>query len=265
MLTFEIMGVLGLAILWVNTLLVVGAALTPLSELWSRLRRAWQPAEILEGAADGVLAEHVVEQIGRKASDDRDRQAILFHDRAYRSELAGGVIDVAGEKVPLEPGEVEVWIPQADKIERATHPAADFEEAYRASRRAKGFVREVRSALREGQTVWFAPGEKGSAPVLLASFDPRGWLRGRIALVIVFQVAMIALSAVATYLCLYPPLFGTISKLGGLLGLVHFLLIMQPLGVTVREAALLPHVAVLRQSWVKTGSEGKGVTAQLLA
>lgn len=261
MLTLEIMGLLGLAILWVNTLLVVGAALTPLAELLSRLRRGFRRGEIEEGADDGVLAAHVVEQVGRQASDDAARQAILFHDRAYRSELAGGVVALDGERLSLDAGApVEVWFSQEEKRERAESAASDFDEAYRASKKAKGFVRDIACALREGQPVWLAQGSD-RAPLLLASFDPRGFLRARIAIVIGFQLAMLAISALLTWLCLHPPVFGTVSTVGGALALVHFLLVMQPLGVTVRELALLPHQAIVRGTWVKTGSEGAGVAA----
>jgi hypothetical protein len=261
MLTFEIMGVLALGILWVNTLLVVGAALTPLGELWSRLRRTWRSGEVTEGADDDVLACHVVEQVGRKASDDAARQAILFHDRGYRSEVFGGSIELEDETLEIEPdAQAEVWIPAAERRERAESPPGDFDEAYRASRRAKGFQQQVRSPIRAGQPVWVA---EGDVPVL-SSFDPRSWLRGRMAMVVAFQLGMIAISALATWMALYPPVIeGTVSKLGGLLGLVHFLLVMQPLGVSVREASLLPHQAIVRGSWVKSGSEGAGVTGDL--
>lgn len=263
MLTLEIMGLLGLAILWVNTLLVVGAALTPLAELLARLARDLRRGEITEGADDGVLAVHVVEQVGRQASDDAARQAILFHDRAYRSELAGGVVTIEGEALPIAAGEpVEVWVAPRPKRESRASSAADFDEAYRASRRAKGYARDIQSELREGEPVWLASATEG-APLLLASFDPRGYLRARVAIVIAFQLAMLAISAAVTWLCIYPPVFGTVSTVGGALGLVHYLLVLQPLGVTVREFALLPHQAIVRGSWIKPGSEGEGVTTRL--
>jgi hypothetical protein len=263
MLSFEIMGLLGLGILWINTLIVVGAALTPLGELLARARRQLRHGRIVKGADNGVFATHVIEQVGRKASDDGARQAILFHDRAYRSDLAGGVLEIDGEELDVaSERHAEVWVSIADKREQAASPAADFDEAYRASQRAKGYARDVCSLLSEGQSVWFAAAA-ADVPVLVASFDPRAWLRARILMVLAFQFAMVAISALVTWLCLFPPVFGTVSTAGGVLGLLHFLLIMQPLGVTVREAALLPNDAILRGSWVKAGSEGSGISADL--
>ncbi len=265
MLTLELMGLLALGILWVNTLLVAGAALTPLGEMWSRLRRNLRPAEVTAGNDDGVVAAHVIEQVGRKAADDDARQAILFHDCTYRSELAGGALSVDGETIELtssaSKNAIEVWVSPAERKERA-EAIGDFDTAYKAARKAKGYRREVRSTVRVGQQVWFAAGT-GDSPPVLATFDPRSFLRGRIAMVFAFQLAMVALSGAATFLALYPPVFGTMSTVGGVLGLVHFLLVMQPLGVTVREACLLPHVAVTRGSWVKTGSEGTGISAEM--
>ncbi len=263
MLTFEIMGVLALAVLWVNTLLTVGAALTPLGELWARLRQPFRRGEILEATDSEVLATHIVEQVGRRAADDQARQAILFHDRAYRSSVAGGTVALAGEHLPIEPGvPVEVWVSSADKRALAESPAADFDEAYRASRKAKGYLREVTSSLRVGDPVWVAPPSATTPLILVAGFEPRAWLRARLALVLGFQLAMLALSAGVTFLCLYPPVFGTVSIVGAALGLVHFLLVLQPLGVEVRDAVLLPHLAPVRGTWVKPGSEGTGVTAE---
>ncbi len=264
MLTQELMGLLGLGILWVNTLLVVLAARTPLAALISGARRKLQRAVVVEGADDGTFAVHVVQQVGRKASDDAGRQAILFHDRGYRSEVAGGVLHVeGGGRVVVDADQAgQIWVPREERLQLSEFPGAEFDDAYRMSQKAKGYARELRSHVREKQTVWFAPATE-DANMLVATFDARGWLRARVAMVITFQLGMLSLSALATWLCLYPPIFGPVSTAGGLLGLVHFLLIMQPLGVTVREAALLPHEGIVRGSWAKPDSEGTGVDANL--
>ncbi|HZO12649.1 MAG TPA: hypothetical protein VFB62_05315, partial [Polyangiaceae bacterium] len=60
-----------------------------------------------------------------------------------------------------------------------------------------------------------------------------------------------------TYLALYPPIFGTVSIVGGALGLVFFLLV-QPAGTAIRDAVRVPSVAQLRGSWVRPKSEGQG-------
>jgi hypothetical protein len=91
----------------------------------------------------------------------------------------------------------------------------------------------------------------------LASFDPQRWCRARTALTIAFMLAAVAGALFITWLALRPPVLGTISTIGGALGLAFFLLI-QPAGTMARDAVLLPSHAHLRGSWVKAGSEGDG-------
>src|SRR5262245_24231097 len=106
MLTREVMGLLCLAILWVNTLLVVLAAFGPLREhlaVLARIRRhGLRRGRVVRGCEDGVFARHTVAQVGRRASDDADRQAILFHDRDYQSRLFGGAVAIEGEELAVE-------------------------------------------------------------------------------------------------------------------------------------------------------------------
>src|SRR6185436_7948046 len=99
MLTRETMGVLALAILWVNTLLVAAAALKQAGEHTSRLRalRSISPGDEGEGllhgrieeglGPGGALACHEVEQIGRAASEQGGQRAILFGDRSFRGAV----------------------------------------------------------------------------------------------------------------------------------------------------------------------------------
>jgi hypothetical protein len=256
MLTHEVMGLLGLAILWVNTLLVVLAAFTPLFEhsaVLARIRRhGLRRGRVTRGAAAGVFASHTVIQVGRMASDDADRRAISFHDRDHVSSLAGGVVSTEGGEVTVAAGPAEVWFDRRAREERAAcADDAAFDAAYAAARKPKGFAREVRCELAEGDEVWLLVDDG----VLVASFDPRPLLRGRIALVLAAQLAMLAAAGAITWLCLLPPLFGTTGLVGAGLGLAYFLLV-QPAGVSLREATLLPARAFLRGSWVRAGSEG---------
>ena len=198
MLTYEIMGLLALGILWVNTLLLAGAAITPLRELLGNLRR-WRRdgllvGEVVRGAEDGVLARYEVEQTGHKAADDDDRAAIAFHDRSYRSLVLGGGVEVDGEQLEIEPAEGEVWLTAAEKNAAAACPdPGAFEEAYPQARKAKGWRRHVRHDIRRGDTVFLHAAREGDrlrppedAPLLVATHDPRGWCRSRAALVIGF-------------------------------------------------------------------------------
>lgn len=263
MLTYEIMGLLALGILWVNTLLLAGAALTPLGELLGYLRR-WRRdgllrAEVLEGNDDGVLARYEVEQTGHKAADDEDRHAIAFHDRAYRSLVLGGRLDVDGEQLALEQtDDAEVWLTATEKKAAAGCPGASaFEDAYPQARKAKGWRRHVRHDLRTGDRVVVHACREGDrlvppadGPLVIATHDPRGWCRAKVALVLGFQLMVLALASGITYLALYPPLFGTVSTIGGVAGLAYFLTI-QAVGVALREATLAPPRAALRGSWLR--------------
>jgi len=263
MLSFEIMGLLALGILWVNTLLLAGAALSPLRELFGRLRR-WRrdglmQAIVVAGTEDGALARYEVEQTGHKAADDDDRPAILFHDRAYRSFVYGGRVTIDGDEIALEPSDDgEVWLTAAEKAEAGACPdAAAFDEAYPNARKAKGWHREVRRDLREGDAIYVhARRDNGrlvapeGAPMMLATHDPRGWCRARAALVIGFQLMVLAMAGGITYLALYPPLFGTVSTIGGVVGLLYFITI-QAVGVSVREMTLAPPKTALRGSWLR--------------
>jgi hypothetical protein len=266
MLTYEIMGLLALGIIWVNTLLLAGAALTPLGDLLGRLRR-WRNsglmrATVVEGAEDGVFARYEVEQTGHKAADDDKRAAIAFHDRAYRSFVYGGRVEVEGEALEVSLPEAgrdgEVWVSAAEKAQDAACPDADaFEVAYRSSRKAKGWRRTVRHDVTVGDEVFVHLRRDGDrlvapegGPVVCATFDPRPWCRAKAALVVGFQLLVLVLAGAITYLALYPPLFGTVSTIGGVAGLIYFVTI-QPVGVSVRETTLAPPVAALRGSWLR--------------
>lgn len=254
MLTREIMGLFALAILWVNTLLVVAATLGQLRGLlrWLGTLRALRSAAV-KAAPHGELARFSVEQVGRRAADDDDRPAILFHDRSRRGEVLGGELEIAGERVTLAPGG-EVWVdPEALKRAAACPSATLFDTAHAAARKAKGHVRTVTVAVQTGDVIHVvvAPGR----PTLVATFDPRPLLRRKAALLAGFSLAMAGASAGITLLCLVPPVFGFWSTVGGVLGLVHFLLVLQPLGVTVRDKARLPSDTELRGSWFRPGSE----------
>jgi hypothetical protein len=99
---------------------------------------------------------------------------------------------------------------------------------------------------------------------LLANFDPLAWCLRRMVWGMLCILAMIAVLIGVTGLLLQPPLFGPMSTLGGVLGLLYFLLV-QPAGVMIRDALSPPSRSMLRGNWVQSGSEGLGVSGDPVA
>lgn len=261
MLTHTTMGLLALGILWVNTLLVVGAALKVLGNIMARHGEA--KTALVGTVVSDDIARHVVEQVGRKASDDADRKAILFHDRAFRSEIAGGTVAISDEELTLE-GDGEVWLGNDERREAALRDRPPFEEAYQSASKAKGFVRNVTARVERGANVWIIAQRSGdvlgptaAGTLVISTLDPAAWCRRKALLLVAFVIAMVALAAGCTLLALYPPVFGTISMIGGAAGLAFFLLV-QPAGVMARDAVLFPNCAHVRGSWIDEDSEGRG-------
>lgn len=276
MLSRELMGILALGILWVNTLLVMGAAWREVAALRARgrLLRPLPPGEpgagLVEGevvsAPGGVFASHEVDQVGRQASDDRDRRAITFSDRAFRGAVMGGAVR-AGEveiAVPAAP-DAEVWVAPATLAACAACPGEEgFASAYDDARKARGFSRTVTAPVACGDRIWIAGearrGEDGrmsihaieGAKLLVSAVDPRAVCARYTRLLALFLIGVPAAAALCTALALYPPHFGLVSTVGGALALAYFLLV-QPAGTAVRDAVLLPHRRFLRGSWVSEG------------
>lgn len=263
MLTKELMGLLCLAILWINTLLLIGAQVGPLRDLTSRLRRlarSLTQTRVVRGDADGALATHRVTQVGRKLAK---QDAILFHDRSYHSDVHGGSVEHEGRVIEVPPADGEVWISQSERQRAAMCASSEaFDRALAPSRKAKGFVRDVTMSLCEGASVWLCSDvDRAEAPLWLSDFDPRPWCRRRVALVLGYQLGVLALASGITYLALYPPLFGVVSTIGGVVGLLYFVLI-QPVGVLVRERVLPQHQAHLRGEWKRPKSHEATATEQ---
>jgi hypothetical protein len=275
MLSKELMGLLALGILWVNTLLIAGAAYKELAALAARRRRLVDlgdrdegegllRARVVRGSGPGgALAVHRIEQIGRAAAGEGAR-AILFNDRSAAGEIFGGVAERApgGAPIEVEPSDrAEIWLPPAD-LDRAAACASDeaFDRAFADARKAKGFARTVEAAapvevylfglLRpKGKGLALGPPREGA--LLVAAFDPRPWLGRKMALVTAFILGEIALSAACTAAALHPPRFGLVSTLGGAACLVFFLL-AQPAGTAVRDRVLVPSRTFLRGRWQRS-------------
>lgn len=275
MLTREIMGALALAILWVNTLLVAAAALKQAAELMRRARalRPLAPGEVgaglIEGRIEdgdgegGALARIEIEQIGRAGAEEAGRRTIHFGDRTFGGAVLGGAITSGASRVRVRAGGGEVWPERAGVLAAAAcSEQARFDQVFEEARKARGHVRTVSVDLRAGSAVWIA-GEVREAPgglevgpgaggdLLVSAIEPRAWLRGKVALAVLFAIVEIALAAGVTALVLVPPIFdGWPSKLGGLLGLGFFLAV-QPVGAAVRDALRPPSRAFVRGRWIE--------------
>jgi hypothetical protein len=206
-----------LAAFWVNTLLIVAAGW----QAWAGLGRRYAAAlagarrgTVVAGAGpDGALALLRVRQVGRTDG----RGPLLLHDRAAGTAVFGGEVALAGGEVAslAEGGDLEVW-PSAATRRRAASPAGvDVAAARRQGARAAGWERTVELPLRVGDAIWLG-GQ------VLAEFDPRAWRARATALTGVFVVGVLAAAAGCTALCLWPPAWGTVSKLGAFAALVLF-------------------------------------------
>ncbi len=272
MLSNELMGLLALSILWVNTLLIAAAAWKEIAALSVWRRRfalldgdegaGLVRARVTEGAGPGgALAVQRVEQVGRAATqDDGGRRVILFADRSAAGEIFGGVVAREGSGAAISvdaEANAEVWMPAA-ALEARGACASDeaFDRAYESARKARGFARAVEGAatgevflfgqLRPmGKGLALSPAKSGaarghlrSAPVGRAQDQARGALHHRRYR---RRRRVHGSGAVA-------PRFGVVSTLGGA-ACLGFFLIVQPAGTALRDAVRLPSRASLRGRW----------------
>lgn len=283
MLSRETMGLAALAILWVNTFLIVlanGQLAGAVARRWGRFRRL-SPGTLgtglLElklvggGGAGGAAASQRVSQVGRYSTAKPEE--ILFQDTEYTSECHGG--HAMWGVVPVElvaTTECQVW-PTQDQLRLATAcpDPETFNQAHEASRRVHGFRRTITTFLAAGETVWaygtVVPGDAGTfrlrpgpgEPLVLSAADPRLWCRNRMLAFAASQMAIVFGAAVCTWLVFVPPVFeGTFSVVGGVSSLAFFVLV-QPLGRALAEFGRLPYVGVVRGRWVRpspTGARG---------
>jgi hypothetical protein len=277
MLSREVMGILALWILWGNTLLIAAAAAKQVAAVW-RWARALRPLPAGgiggglavgrgQARAGGALSRYELTQVGRAGAARGRARTIHFADCSQSGQVHAGVVHTAAGPIHLpENAAAEVW-PDPGALARAVSQVDDpaqFAALYEAARRPHGYARTVRIDLGVGLGVGagqplFIAGEVraaagrlelGPAPalgnrILVSALDPRGWVRGRIALGLLFIVAALGGAGVVTGLSLYPPVFGRVSTLGALLGLGFFLGI-QPLGTAVRDALTRPGLAPVR-------------------
>lgn len=267
MLSNSLMGALALFVLWGNTLLVALAALRNLSALRSLVKDAKEldVARLVRGThvgwfrarAEGAVGVHVVHQLGRMGATP----SIVWHDKRAESRSFEGRLRVADRDilVPASTEHVAVW-PAADALrDAASCPSpSEFELAAAGARKPKGFERPVEvelagdvfvlGALEVGEELALRP--SASHPLLLSAFDPHAFVSRRTSIVLfAFLPAITLLAAGCTALALTEPVFdGWLSKLGGLLGFIFFLLVL-PAGTRLRDFLLPPHRQYLRGAW----------------
>jgi len=282
---YEVMGLVAIGIVWVNMGLIAFAALLRMSPIYtqitelgafvgdgrghSQLReggRVLLHGHVVAANTGNELAVHRVEQTGRSAGEG----PIFFHDRAYGGEVGGGAIEVATEsgvvriELPALGQQIEVW-PRSQAVQPNTIPdQTDFAQARVQARRARGFRRELVTPIVVGDEVWVsghvAPTEAGErtlalvAPraeqgeVLVSALNPMGWGRRRVALCVGFAFATLVATIACTVAALWPPVFGTVSKLGALVGMA----ILQGnmlFGNLVRDAVRSPVRRIIGGCW----------------
>lgn len=241
-LSYEWLGALALGILWVNALLIAAAAMhqrAALGALRRSLVDARRDGTLIAGVVehgrgpDGSLAVRRVEQMGRAMTvPGPDR--ILFTERSARGELFGGMVRTdAGEVIELEPRAdgVETWLAE-DAPARRTE--GEFDVAWSRASTNKGFVSTLEQSVVAGARVWVC-----STPdaVLVATIDPIADCARKRSLLATFAVGVVISCGVVSVVACWPPVFGTVSTVGGVLGVAYFLGV-QPLGTMVRDAAL---------------------------
>ena len=251
---YPAMGLLALGVLWLNTLLIAGAALQQRRELARELRavrEAIASGALVKGAVKqgqgpgGAIVTRTVHQVGRALTvEGPDR--ILFTESRVETAVHGGVIEVAGRPVELAPASDvgRVWTGPHAPLVRSLN---DFSDAFHAASTTRGLATFSEQHVTAGATVWHQPG------VLLSLVDPSSLVRGRMRGLLVFAVTSVALCAGITAVIFVPPIFGTISTVGGALGLLFFVLV-QPAGVRARNWARLPDQQPVTDIWQRPAS-----------
>lgn len=238
---------------WLNTLLIAGAGLNECLALRRRYAARLAPGGLRRGtvaaADDGQgVARWRAQQVGRS----NGRGPILFHDRARVSTVLGGALQLEdGTRVTLPAGaEAEVWIDQASKRRTAACAGPEaFAAALPGASRAAGWERSVDATLRVGETIWLG-GQVGSGAIVLADRDPRAWRARVTGLTALLVLGLLAVAGGCTLLCLWPPVFGTLSKLGAFAAVVAFNL-FQLAGKLHHDAIQPPSERALEGAWAR--------------
>jgi hypothetical protein len=241
------LAALALGALWVNASLIAADAWKR-SRWIRRFRRYPRPSGAGRGTArvtwtegqgpDRRVAEQVVQQRGRLMADER---RVLWHDRRVESHIHGGRAEWSDGPVTLPPTDQgELWIT----------PASPGPAAVDVARRSKGALRDLSSVVSAGEESWLSgtwtrSGDgwtvepEAEGPVILSAEDPNRWASRSERILQSFAGAVMLAVAFVTVLCLWPPIYGTVSTAGAMMGLAFFLLV-QPAGTWVRGRTVEP-------------------------
>ncbi len=271
MLTLELMGLLALVVLWGNTLLVAAAAVRNLRELAAHVRGVKEttlsslgPGEhrvLFRAEVPHKVAFHLLEQLGRLAAGVQ--RAVVWHHKGASSRLTAGALASDGVLVQCPTtSNAAVWSDSAELRKAVSCPnSSEFEEAVVQARKPKGYLRPVEVEVAgpafvigtvrvsESPTKQYELVESGD-PILISVTDPRKIVRQKTLIVwLLFLPIVLSIPAGCTLLALSAPVFeGWLSKLGGLLGLLYFLLVIGA-GTRLRDLLLPPHRQLIRGVW----------------
>jgi hypothetical protein len=261
----EIMGAIGLAIVWVNTGLIVAHGARELAGLRALLVRLVPLRPGVFGIAQGTF-EAVPGRTGptyrltQTAHRGRDGK-IYFHDHRAESVFESGTVVTDTGTLSVEAG-AEVWVwPDRNLLALRQKPddLEEFEEFLESARRASGATRKIELSIKQGDTIYVAgtlspegTHLEGSleAPLLISATDPRRWLRHTVWRNVAMVAAALALGMALTALCFWPPVFGLVSQLGAF-GLFIYFLLVQPFGLSLTRRNYLPHQAEVHGIWTK--------------
>jgi hypothetical protein len=246
-----VLGIFGLAVVWVNALLI---ALAAFNEARRMMKESAALGDVKQGKVvrgdgeDGALGVHETDQVGRAL--DAPVPTIAWHDRSHASEIFGGAVLVGKKEIAIEPSkDCEIWPARDRQLEKSRCPNdGEIDGMWKASRGAKGALRKVRTPIAVGDEVYVA--KNG---VFLSAIEPRAWYAGRVRAALFFALAELGVCGALTFVAMREPHFGLVSTLGGA-GLLLFFVFVQPIGVSVEENARAPSRSFLRGEWQRSAA-----------
>lgn len=262
----EIMALLCLTVVFVNTVLItldLGGWLRKLLRFRSRLSSPRSGGErLFQGCLQGPGGARAALELVL-VGHGRGEGKIFFHGRSaspcFPDELHLASSDQQTAVSLLLRTDPHSWIwPSEEALAKdlACPSVEAFDEFAPRTERGKGAERTIRMEFDAGQPV-FVYGARASTPesiepaplvldpsgtprLILAAFDPRTWALKQITLIGLVLPAIWLTFAALTWICFQGPAFGFWSQVGAL-GLLGFFLLVQPLGVAVRERTVMPH------------------------
>ncbi len=267
-LTQEFMGLFGLSIVAVNTILI-SADLGGWARVLSRFRRETGPGggRLTRGVVTGEQGAPRLDLV--LVAHSRGNGKIFFHGRDPVAQVPAGVTvrpEGSATDFSLDAGAKPwIWLAEPSLTRALACPdQRTFDEIAPAAERAKGAERPVSIELDASAPVFIvgsASGEAlGPAPtsldphgtphLIISAFDPRAWAARQVRLIFGSIVGIWAVFAALTALCFQGVPLGLESKVGAL-GLFAFFLLVQPFGVAIRERTALPHQVPRNPLWTR--------------